>query len=166
MQVGGTEQPLRQEHDMSNKTKTTTAFDTGNAAVADIAGQTRAKLNDGIEKAMKTAEGLATFGQGNIDALTKSTLIWAAGVQDLSKQVAASFQASIQETLGVLKTLGTAKSLKEAIDLQSAVARTALEKAMSESSRFTQASLKLTEQALVPLTARISAAAPAFGKTA
>jgi len=155
---------------MSNKLNTTTAFNTGNAAVEDVAakipGQPWTKMKDGIEKAMKTAEGLATFGQGNVEAATKSTLIWTAGVQDLSKQVAASFQASIQETTGVLKALGTAKSLKEAIDLQSAIARTAFEKAMSESSRFTQASLKLTEQALAPLTARISAVTPVFGKTA
>jgi phasin family protein len=67
--------------------------------------------------------------------------------------------------MGVLETLGTAKSLKEAIDRQSGFARTALEKAMSESGRLRQASLKLTEQALAPLTARVNVAVETFGKT-
>jgi phasin family protein len=188
MQAGGTEQPFRQEHDMSNKMKSTNAVETNTAATADITAkalertfagltdgmaratagveQTRAKLQEGTAQAVKKTEEMVKFGQGNIEALTKSSQIWAAGVQDLSKQVAASFQASIQASVGVLKTLGTVKSIKEAIDLQSGFARTALEKAMSESGRLSQASLKLTEQALAPLTTRVNSAVETFGKIA
>jgi hypothetical protein len=42
---------------------------------------------------MKTAEEFVVFGQGNVEALVKSGQIWAAGVQDLTKQVAATAQA-------------------------------------------------------------------------
>ncbi len=128
--------------------------------------QTQAKLKEGMEKAMKTAEELVTFGQGNIEALTKSSQIWATGVQELSKQVAATAQASFEETVSVFKSLGTVKSLKEAIDLQSNLARGALEKAMSESGKLTDASLKLTEQALAPITARVNLAVEKFAKPA
>ena len=128
--------------------------------------QTQAKLKEGMEKAMKTAEELVTFGQGNIEALTKSSQIWATGVQDLSKHVAATAQASIEETLNLFKSLGTVKSLKEAIDLQSTLARTSLEKAMAESGKLTDASLKLTEQAFAPITARVNLAVEKFGKAA
>jgi len=68
--------------------------------------------------------------------------------------------------LGVFKTLGSVKSLREAIELQSGFARTALEKAMTDSSRLTQASLKLTEQALAPLADRVRLASDSFGKLA
>ena len=128
--------------------------------------QTQAKLKEGMEKAMKTAEELVTFGQGNIEAITKSSQIWATGVQDLSKHVAATAQASFDETMSVFKSLGTVKSLKEAIDLQSSLARGALEKAMAESGKLTDASMKLTEQALAPITARVNLAVEKFGKTA
>ncbi len=128
--------------------------------------QTQAKLKEGMEKAMKTAEELVTFGQGNIEAFTKSSQIWATGMQDLSKQVAATAQASLDETMSMFKSLGTVKSLKEAIDLQSSLARATLEKTMAESGKLTDASLKLTEQAMAPITARVNLAVEKFGKTA
>ena len=112
------------------------------------------------------SEELVTFGQGNIEAITKASQIWAAGVQDLSKQVAATAQASFDESMSVFKSLGTVKSLKEAIDLQSSLARGALEKAMAESGKLTDASLKLTEQAFAPITARVNLAVEKFGKAA
>lgn len=128
--------------------------------------QTQAKLKEGMEKAMKTAEELVTFGQGNFEAFTKSSQIWTTGVQDLSKQVAATAQASLDETMSMFKSLGTVKSLKEAIDLQASMARAALEKTMAESGKLTDASLKLTEQAMAPITARVNLAVEKFGKTA
>ena len=128
--------------------------------------QTQAKLKEGMEKAMKTAEEMVTFGQGNIEAFTKASQIWTAGVQDLSKQVAATAQASFEENMNLFKTLGTVKSLKEAIDLQSGLARSALEKAVAESGKLTDASMKLTEQTLAPLTARVNLAVEKFGKAA
>ena len=46
------------------------------------------------------------------------------------------------------------RSLKDAFDLQASLARSTLEKTMAESGKLTDASMKLTEQALAPLTAR------------
>ena len=65
--------------------------------------QSQIKIKEGLDKAMKTAEEIMTFSQGNIEALTRSSQIWSTGVQDLSKQVAASAQASIDETVGMFK---------------------------------------------------------------
>lgn len=138
----------------------------GMARAAAGLEQTQATLKGNSEIAMKKAAAFVTFGQANIEALTQSGQIWTAGVQDLSKQVAASLEASVQETLGVFKTLGSVKSLREAIELQSGFARTALEKAMADSNRLTQASLKLTEQALAPLADRVRLASDTFGKIA
>jgi phasin family protein len=96
----------------------------------------------------------------------KSGQIWAAGVQDLSRQMAATAQASLDETLETFKALSSVKSLKDAIDLQASFARSALEKTMAESGKLTDASLKLTEQALAPITARVTMAVEQFAKAA
>lgn len=128
--------------------------------------QTQAKIKEGVEKAMKTAEELVTFGQGNLEAFTRSSQIWASGVQELSKQVAETAKASLDESMSVFKTLGSVKSLKEAIDLQSSIARHAMDKAMSESGKLADASIKLTELALAPITARVNLAVEKFGKAA
>src|SRR5712675_336562 len=51
---------------------------------------TQVKMKEGVEKAMKTAEELVAFNQGNIEALVKASQIWASGLQDLSKHLAAT----------------------------------------------------------------------------
>ncbi len=119
---------------------------------------TQAKVRENMEKAMKTAEEFVTFGQGNVEAFMKSSQIWVAGMQDLSKQIAASAQANFDETMNTFKALTSAKSLKDAIDLQTSFARATVEKTMAESGRLTDASFKLTEQALAPITARVTLA--------
>jgi phasin family protein len=115
---------------------------------------------------MKTAEELVAFSQGNVEAVVKSSQIWASGMQDLSKQFAASAQASLDETLSTFKALTSVRSLKDAVDLQAAFARATLEKTLAESGKLTDASFKLTEQALAPITARVTLAGEKFAKAA
>jgi phasin family protein len=128
--------------------------------------ETQAKVKEGMEKAMKTAEELVSFGQGNFEAMMKAGQIWAAGVQDLSKQVAATAQASFEETMATFKAMTSVKSLKDAMDLQASLARTTMEKTLAESGKLTDASFKLTEQAIAPITARVTLAVEKFAKSA
>jgi phasin family protein len=125
---------------------------------------TQAKVREGMEKAMKTAEELVAFGQGNFEAVVKSGQIWTAGVQDIGKQMAANAQASFDETMSTFKAMSSIKSLKDAFDLQASLARSTLEKTLTESGKLTDASVKLTEQTLAPLSARFSLAMEKFGK--
>ena len=127
---------------------------------------TQAKVKEGMEKAMKTAEELVAFSQGNLEAMVKAGQIWAAGVQDISKQIAANAQASFDETMSTFKAMSSVKSLKDAFDLQASLARSTMEKTMAESGKLTDASMKLTEQALAPLTARVNLAMEKFAKPA
>jgi phasin family protein len=127
---------------------------------------TQAKMKEGVEKAMKTAEELVAFNRGNLEALMKSSQIWTTGVQDLSKHIAAAAQASLDESISAFKALSSVKSLKAAFELQSSFARAALEKSLAESGKLTDASFKLTEQAMAPITARVTVAAQKFTKTA
>ncbi|MGA8194447.1 MAG: phasin family protein [Acetobacteraceae bacterium] len=128
--------------------------------------ETQVKVKQGMEKAMKTAEELVAFSQGNVEAMVKSSQVWAAGVQDISKQMTASAQASFEETVSTFKALSSVKSLKDAFELQASFARSTMEKTLAESGRLTDASLKLTEQALAPLTERVSIAVEKFAKVA
>jgi phasin family protein len=137
--------------------------DTKAAAAAGL-GQSQARMREGMDKAMKTAEELMSFGQGNLEAVVKSGQIWAAGVQDLSRQFAASAQASLDETMSSFRALAGVRSLKEAFEIQASLTRSAVEKAVTESSRLADASFKLAEQAMAPLTARVSVAVETFAK--
>jgi len=123
------------------------------------------EVRTGMDKVMKTAEDFVSFGQGNVEALLRSSQIWVAGVQDLGKQLVATAQAQLDETVSTFKAMTTVKSLKEAMDLQSTLARNSLDKAVAETGKMTDASLKLAEQALAPITARVTLAVEKFGRT-
>jgi phasin family protein len=124
----------------------------------------QAQVKEGVNRVMRTAEELVKFSQGNIEAYVRSSQIWAAGVQDLTKQAANSAQASFNETVSTLKQLTTVRSVKEAVDLQANLARNSVEKAVAESGRLADASVKLAEQALAPITARVRLAVEKFAK--
>lgn len=138
----------------------------GMTRAASGLADTQAKVKEGMEKAMKTAEELVAFSQGNVEAMMKSGQIWSTGMQDIGKQIAANAQASFDETVSAWKAMSSAKSLKDAFDLQANLARLALEKTVAESGKLTDASLKLTEQAMAPLTARFTLAMEKFAKSA
>jgi phasin family protein len=124
--------------------------------------QAQAKVKQGVDRAMKTAEQFAEFHKGNMEAMVKSSQIWATGLQDLSKHVASTAQTRMEETLSTFRAMTGVKSIKEAFELQSSFARTSMEKAMSEGTKLTESSLKLAEQAYAPITARVNAAVEVF----
>jgi len=96
----------------------------------------------------------------------RSGRIWAEGVQDLGKSFTAVAQAQFDQAMSTFKALAGVKSLKEAIDLQANLARSSMETAMTETSRLTDASLKLAEQASAPITQRMTQAVEKFGRAA
>jgi phasin family protein len=150
----------------------TATADTVAAATAEVAETastikpTKPTLTQGMKTMMKSTEDFVAFGQANLEAFVKSGQIWSAGVQELTKQIATSAKASFEESVSTFKAISTAKSVKEAMDLQSTFAKAALEKAMAESNKLTDASIKLTEQTLAPITARVTVAVETFGKAA
>ncbi len=124
----------------------------------------QAKLKEGMEKAVKTSEEFVTFGQGNMEALVKSAQIYAAGMQDLSKHMAAASKSSIEDSVTFGKSLMGVKSVKEAMDLHTGYTKSSIEKAMAESNKLADAAVKLAEQAFAPLSARLTFAVETFGK--
>jgi len=145
---------------------TVSGLKAGMAEAAAGLSQTQAKVKENMDKVMKTAEELFAFGQGNVEALVKSGQIWATGMQDIGKQVAATAQASFDDTMSTLKAFSSVKSVKDAFELQASLARATFEKTLAESGRLTDASFRLTEQTLAPLTARVSLAVEKFAKSA
>lgn len=116
------------------------------------------QANKAAETMMKAAEEAAEFGRGNVEALTKATQIYVAGVQDLGRQTFAIMQGLTDHALEGAKALSSVKSLHEAAQIQSNYARAAVEKSVAESAKLGEAALKLTEEAMAPLTARVTLA--------
>ena len=161
-----TETAIDQTGDIANK-----EFDTPLVAIKEGMERTakgletsQVKIKGNIEKSMKTAEEIVLFGQGNVEAWVKASQIYASGFQDISKQFAASSKASLEEAVAFTKSLMGVKSVKDAVDLQTGFTKSSIERAVSETNKLTDASVKLAEQTIAPLTARITLAVETFSK--
>ncbi|CAH2600740.1 Phasin family protein [Rhodovastum atsumiense] len=119
-----------------------------------------------MEKAFRISEELANFGKGNVEAFVASGQVWSAGVQALAQDLASTTQAHLDEGVATVKAFAAAKSVKQLFDLQTAYARSTMEKALAETTRFTTASTKLATDALAPLGDRVKAAGQAFNTAA
>ncbi len=142
--------------------KTVEGIKQGAATAAAGIEQAQVQVKEGMQRVMKTAEQMTAFSQGNLEALMKSNQILAAGLTEMSKMFAASAKASLEETMGTFKALGAVKSVKEAVELQTTFAKASMEKALAESGKMTERSIKLAEQAFAPITARVNVAVETF----
>ncbi|HYF09250.1 MAG TPA: phasin family protein [Acetobacteraceae bacterium] len=137
----------------------------------DGATQARAAVEQGVAQATKAAEGFmkaaeqaAEFSRGNMEAMTKAAQLWTVGAQDIARQYFAVAQSYTDQALEGAKALAAVKSLKEAAEIQTSLAKSAMERAMSDAVKLNEATVKLAEQALAPLTARAQVAFEKFGK--
>ena len=111
---------------------------------------------------MKTPDEIISFNQANMDALIKSSQIVATGLQDMSRMVAASMQSTMDETMSAFRAMSGVRSIREAMDLQASLARSTVEKAVTQSGQVAQTSLKLAEQAMAPIANRVTVAVDTF----
>jgi phasin family protein len=109
-----------------------------------------------VQTLTKTTEKITSLGQENVEAMIQSGKIWAAGYQDIAMMIVSTAQAQIEQTISAWTALVSAKSLKEAMDFQSNLPHVSFEKTLAETGKITDASLKLTEETLAPIAARIA----------
>jgi phasin family protein len=108
--------------------------------------------------------GFAAFSQANLEALLKSGQIWSAGIHDLTQQIAATAKESFDETVAAFNAVGRAKSLHAAIELQTRFTTTAIATALKGTQQIAGASIRLTEEALAPLTDHVRSAVKSGNK--
>ena len=143
----------------------TDAAQAGQKVMEDGAVQARVAVEKGLEHAnktatdlMKAAEEATEFSRGNLEAVTKASQLYMTGMQDLSRQTMALFQALSDHTLEGVKTLSAVKSLKEAAEFQASFTKTTFERAMNDGVKLQEAAFKLAESSFAPITARMTLA--------
>lgn len=148
---------------MSATTKKTTANATAGIEAGLGAENYEAFLKAGSDSAKKIEDAIA-FSKESIEIYLKAGTDYAKGLQDVSKQVLALAQKSVEESVNAGKALTQAKTLKEVVDMQASFAKSSFENLVAESNKLTQTSVKLTEQAIAPVSDRINLAVEKFLK--
>lgn len=120
--------------------------------------KTVAQSNQAAEGLFKAAGEAAEFSRGNVEAIAQATQTYMAGVQDLSRMTLALVQGLTEQTMEGMRAMSGVKSLKDATDLQTGLARSAMERSVAEAQKLQETALRVAEQSFAPLSARMSMA--------
>ena len=126
--------------------------------------QAQSVMREGLQKAMKTTEDLVSFNQGNLEAMARSSQILMSGMQEIGQTMAAAAKTSMEDSVSGFKALSGVRSFKDLFELQSSMLRTAMERNAAQTSQFTESTMKLSERALAPISARLTVATDKFGR--
>lgn len=126
-------------------------------AVTMTQGQMEAATKAG-EAVMKRYEDLLALSKDSVDAAVKSGTIFAKGWQDVTKAMLGFVQSSVEDSFAHTRAVTGVKSVHELIELNQGFAKSGMDKAISESAKISEMSIKLAEEAAGPLSGRIEVA--------
>ncbi|MBF0324050.1 phasin family protein [Magnetospirillum moscoviense] len=132
-------------------------IDTAVKAGQEAAQKAQAVAEKAQAAALKSYEDAQVSTKDGIDAVIKSSEILTSGLQEITQAVVSLTQTSIEEGVSVSKQILAAKSIREWADLQSTLSKAQVDRLVAETTRLSDLSLKLIEDAFAPITAQVNA---------
>ena len=121
-----------------------------------------APAKEQVEKAQaqsaKVLEDVTKFQKDNLEAVVSASNVYAKGFETFGKTWYALTQETVEASAAVAKALLGAKTLKEAVDLQTDFAKTTFDKFVAEGTKLSEMSIKVANEALEPINARVNVA--------
>jgi phasin family protein len=114
------------------------------------------RSQEAVRKSTEAAEEFADVAKANVEAFVAAGRIAATGAKSLGQDIVARGREGVEQASEAVKTLAEAKSPTEFFQLQSEIARTSFDRMVSEGSRLTESLVKLTGEAIQPLSNRAS----------
>jgi phasin family protein len=114
------------------------------------------RSQEAVRKSTEAAEQFADVAKANVEAFVAAGRIAATGAKSLGQDIVARGREGVEQASEAVKTLAEAKSPTEFFQLQSEIARTSFDRLVSEGSRLTESLVKLTGEAIQPLSNRAS----------
>ncbi|MDB5677343.1 phasin family protein [Sphingomonas bacterium] len=127
----------------------------GEALIADM--NTRAKA--AMEKGTKAFEQINEFNKGNVEALVESSKIAAKGLETLGQGYAEYTRKQFEGTTAAFKSFAGVKSPTEFFKLQSEFVKGQFDSMVAETSKNTEAFIKLAGDVAKPISNRVAVAA-------
>ena len=112
-----------------------------------------------LEKTTKVAEDAMAFHKENIEAVTASSKIAAAGAEKAAQYVADQGKTSFDHASSAFKAVAAAKTPGEMLAVQNDYMKSAFERMVSETSKSSEATLKFFGEVFQPLSSRAAVAA-------
>lgn len=136
------------------------------AAIQTAFSDIQAKAKAAYEKSGAVFGDYGSFTKGNVEALTESGKILAAGLQAMGTGLVAESRAALETITAEVKELAAVKSPAEFVRLHGELTKKHLDDAVAFGSKQSEAVLKLTTEVAAPLSTRLSLAAEKLQKAA
>ena len=132
------------------------------APFQSLFGEANERGQDLVKRSQKVAEELADLARANVEAVVEAGRVATEGARSISQDVVAKQRDGFEQAADAIRSLAEAKSPTEYLQLQSDFARASFDRAVAESSRWTESLVKLAGEAFQPLSNRASANAERF----
>ncbi|SDA36550.1 phasin family protein [Sphingomonas sp. NFR15] len=145
---------------ISHKEKTMEAtIQDATAKTQTYFGDANERAKAAFEKSTKLFEDMNAFGKGNIEAVVESSKIAAKGFESFGQEAAEYTRKQFEGATAMMKSFASVKSPTELFKLQSDYFRQSFDSLVAESSKHTEALLKLAGEVAQPLSNRVALAA-------
>ena len=121
-------------------------------------GDMSSRAKGAYEKSVKLTEELTEFQKGNVEAIVESSKLAAKAAETLGQNAADFARKSYETGTAAFKTFASAKSPTELFKLQSDYVKSYFDSAVAESTKVTEAWLKLAGDVAQPLSNRVAVA--------
>lgn len=111
-----------------------------------------------VEKNTKLVGEATEFAKGNVEALVESGKIAAKGFETIGQEAADYGRRSFENATAVLKSMSAVKSPADFFKLQSDFVRASFDSMVAETSKNTEAMIKLAGDAAQPISSRFAVA--------
>jgi phasin family protein len=132
----------------------------------EVVEKAQDQLTRAAETHFKAADDVAAYGKSNIEAVIQAGSSLFKGIEELTRGIVGLTQTQLETSIGAAKALLGAKTLAEFTDAQNAYTKTAFDLTVSEATRLSELAIRVTNEAIEPLNARMTATIEQFTKPA
>lgn len=112
----------------------------------------------------KSFDDLTAFNKANVEAAVAAGTLMGKGMEDLGKALFEFSKISTDNAVATLKAIMTAKSVREVVEVQSEFSKAAFDGMLAESAKLSEMSVKVANEAMAPINARVNATVEKFAK--
>lgn len=147
-------------------TKTTTTAETVVTKIKGALSEVGDKAKAAFEKSTASLGEAGAFAKGNVEAIVESGKLFSTGAQELGKGYVEEAKVGFETLTADVKELAAVKSPTDFFKLQGEIVRRNMDAAIAQSSKNTEAMMKLATEAFAPLSSRINLAVEKINKVA
>ena len=124
---------------------------------ASVIETTQDQFAKAAETQFKAADEVTAFGKSNVEAFIQAGTIFFHGFEQIARTMVSLTQAHVESNMSTAKALISAKTLTELTDLQNAYSKSTFDHVVSEATQLSELAIKITNEAIEPISARVTA---------